>query len=116
MRLKREKCRLMHENLDSKIDALRRDYVVVLRDVMQQVEALAAEIQFGLDEERTYRELREIAHRQAGTALTLQFVPLGAAASAVDIALQSGLREAQLKSLLEAWVRALSAVAGPALP
>lgn len=95
------------------INNARREYLATLREGAAQIEALVAEVQFGLSEARTYRELEEIAHRQAGTALTLGFVTLGLAAQAVDLALQKGIEDAQLVAVLAHWTQVLAEVVGP---
>lgn len=102
----------MAEQPSALIEQLRREFIAVLQDAEPQIDALLAEVRFGLDENRTYRDLQEIAHRQAGTALTLHYTAIGEAAQAVDLAIEHGERGSRLIELLESWTHARSAVTG----
>jgi len=73
-----------------KIKALKEDYIASLREDFETFEALASEIEFGLEEPRTFDELRELAHRVAGSAGSFGFDALGSTAKSVDQILTKG--------------------------
>lgn len=84
-----------------KIQALKEDYIASLREDFETFEALASEIEFGLEEPRTFNELRELAHRVAGSAGSFGFDALGSNAKAVDqILTESQAVSAQLSARL----------------
>lgn len=92
--------------LDSPLDlsAIKASYMVSLRENLSALEGLQSEVDFGFAEDRTYEELRRIAHVQAGNAATFGFSALGDVARAVDIDLSDKNRASEaLPALLAAW-------------
>ncbi|OYU77268.1 MAG: hypothetical protein CFE32_06520 [Alphaproteobacteria bacterium PA3] len=84
-----------------KIQALKEDYIASLREDFEMFEALASEIEFGLEEPRTFSELRELAHRIAGSAGSFGLDALGSNAKSVDqILTESQAVSAQLSAQL----------------
>jgi hypothetical protein len=86
-------------------------FLAIAAEDLIQAQALQAELTFNLEEPRTFQELKELTHRQAGTAATFGFEDLGDAARAVDRCLSEGCEEAEkLLPLVNIWLDLLSSV------
>lgn len=84
-----------------KIQALKEDYISSLREDFDTFDALASELEFGIEEARTFEELRALVHRLAGSAGSFGFVELGTYARAIDqLLIESPQPSSDLSSLL----------------
>jgi hypothetical protein len=93
------------------LHALLGTFLAIVADDLVKAQALQAELLFNLEEPRTFQELRELAHRQAGNAATFGFEDLGDAARAVDRCLSEGCENAgTLLPLIKIWLDLLSSV------
>ena len=90
------------------LTALRGSYLVSLKTDLGALEGLQSEVDFGFAEQRTYEDLRRLAHVQAGNAATFGFEALGLAARAVDILLSERQGPSdELAPLIGTWQRKL---------
>ncbi len=95
-------------NIHDKISALRSEYVGSVLPDAETLEALYSEVAFGLEDDRTFAELRAMAHRHAGSAASFGLKDLSATARVVDQFLTNGERRKDvLMPPLEAWRHAL---------
>ena len=96
------------------LQALLGTFLGIAAEDLIKAQALQAELMFNLAEPRTFQELREVAHRQAGMAATFGFEDIGDAARAVDHCLSEGCEDAGLLlPLVGVWLELLSAVHAP---
>lgn len=99
--------------MHDKVQALKGDYVASLQPDLELLEALESELAFGLEEERTFEELRAMAHRLAGSAGSFGFGSMGDVARAIDQALVKGERDAKrLVPLVHQWRDSLTGILG----
>jgi hypothetical protein len=93
------------------LQALLGTFLVLAAEDLIKAQALQAELMFNLAEPRTFHELREVAHRQAGNAATFGFEDLGDAARGVDQCLSEGCQDVgTLLPLVNRWLDLLSSV------
>ena len=93
------------------LQALMGTFLAMAAEDMVKAQALQAELMFHFEEPRTFQDLKELAHRQAGNAATFGFEELGDAARAVDRCLSEGCEEAErLLPLIKTWLDLLSSV------
>lgn len=93
------------------LQALTGTFLAIAAEDLIKAQALQAELMFHFEEPRTFQELREVAHRQAGNAATFGFENLGDAARAVDRCVSEGCEDVgTLLPLIKTWLDLLSSV------
>ena len=94
-----------------KIKALKEKYVLSLRPDLDILDALASELNFGLEEDRTFAELHALAHRHAGSAGSFGLHDLGNCARDVDQLLQTDTQDpTKVLPLIHDWQAQLASI------